>query len=186
MIFLQLFYVFFLIGTFTFGGGYAMISLIQDQVVISHQWITPEKFTDIVAISQMSPGPVGINSATYIGYSVLEASGYSPLLCILGSITATTAVVLPSFIIMLLISMIFEKFKNNRFVTSVLDYIRPVTIGLLASASILLITPYNFIDTWSWILFAISFAVLFFFNANPFYIIIGSAVAGLLLYGDFL
>ena len=87
---------------------------------------------------------------------------------------------------MLLISLIFEKFKNNLYVTSVLDYIRPVTIGLLVSASILLITPYNFIDAWSWILFGISFAVLFFFNANPFYIIIGSAVAGLLLYGDFL
>ena len=73
MIFLELFITFFIIGAFTFGGGYAMLSLIQNQVVTVHQWLTPEEFTDIVAISQMSPGPIGINSATYIGYSVPHA-----------------------------------------------------------------------------------------------------------------
>ena len=86
MIFLELFITFFIIGAFTFGGGYAMLSLIQNQVVTVHQWLTPEEFTDIVAISQMSPGPIGINSATYIGYSVPHAMGFSPAVSVLGSI----------------------------------------------------------------------------------------------------
>ena len=101
MIFLELFITFFIIGAFTFGGGYAMLSLIQNQVVTVHQWLTPEEFTDIVAISQMSPGPIGINSATYIGYSVPHAMGFSPAVSVLGSITATFAVVLPSYLLVL-------------------------------------------------------------------------------------
>ena len=77
MIFLELFITFFIIGAFTFGGGYAMLSLIQNQVVTVHQWLTPEEFTDIVAISQMSPGPIGINSATYIGYSATPSASWA-------------------------------------------------------------------------------------------------------------
>ena len=72
MIFLELFYTFFIIGAFTIGGGYAMLPLIQDQVVNTHAWISAQEFTDIIAISQMTPGPIGINSATYIGYTVLR------------------------------------------------------------------------------------------------------------------
>ena len=97
MIFLELFYTFFFIGMFTIGGGYAMLTLIQHQVVTVHGWISAEAFTDIVAISQMTPGPIGINSATYIGYSVIEAMGYSQAACVAGSFLATSAVVLPSF-----------------------------------------------------------------------------------------
>ena len=107
MIFLELFITFFIIGAFTFGGGYAMLSLIQNQVVTVHQWLTPEEFTDIVAISQMSPGPIGINSATYIGYSVPHAMGFSPAVSVLGSITATFAVVLPSYLLVLWICILF-------------------------------------------------------------------------------
>ena len=103
MIFLQLFWVFFIIGLFTFGGGYAMLSLIQTQVVTAHSWLTESAFTDIVAISQMTPGPVGINCATYVGYEVVREAGASHLIAILGSFTATLAVVLPSFIIVLTI-----------------------------------------------------------------------------------
>ena len=97
MIYIELFITFFVIGMFTIGGGYAMLSLIQNEVVTVHNWIDDTTFTDIVAISQMTPGPIGINSATYIGYEVLAKSGASELLCVLGSCTATFAVVLPSF-----------------------------------------------------------------------------------------
>lgn len=186
MIFLELFYTFFIIGAFTFGGGYAMLSLIQNQVVTVHQWLTPEEFTDIVAISQMSPGPIGINSATYIGYTVPHAMGYSPFVSILGSFTATLAVVLPSYLIVLWICILFEKFRSNRYFASILSIMRPVTIGMIAAAAIVLITPYNFIDWWSWILFGASFIALFFFKTNPIYIIIGAGAAGFLLYGNYL
>ena len=101
MIFWELFSTFFVIGMFTIGGGYAMLSLIQNEVVTVHGWISDGTFTDIVAISQMTPGPIGINSATYIGYEVLANTGAPQFMCVLGSFTATFAVVLPSFIIVL-------------------------------------------------------------------------------------
>lgn len=183
MIFLQLFCTFFIIGAFTFGGGYAMLSLIQNQVVTVHQWLTPEEFTDIVAISQMSPGPIGINSATYIGYTVPHAMGYSPVISVLGSITATFAVVLPSYLLVLWICILFEKFKTNRYFASILKLMRPVTIGMIAAAAIILITPYNFIDWWSWGLFAAAFMAILLLKANPIWIIIASGAAGYLIYG---
>ena len=183
MIFLELFITFFIIGAFTFGGGYAMLSLIQNQVVTVHQWLTPEEFTDIVAISQMSPGPIGINSATYIGYSVPHAMGFSPAVSVLGSLTATFAVVLPSYLLVLWICILFEKFRSNRYFTSVLKVMRPVTIGMIAAAAIVLITPYNFIDWWSWALFAGAFTALFFLKANPIWVIIAAGGAGYLIYG---
>ena len=176
MIFLQLFCTFFIIGAFTFGGGYAMLSLIQNQVVTVHQWLTPEEFTDIVAISQMSPGPIGINSATYIGYSVPHAMGFSPAISVLGSLTATIAVVLPSYLLVLWICILFERFKNNPWFASILKIMRPVTIGMLAAAAINLITPYNFIDWWSWALFATAFIALL-LKANPIWIIIAAGGA---------
>ena len=170
-------------AAFTFGGGYAMLSLIQNQVVTVHQWLTPEEFTDIVAISQMSPGPIGINSATYIGYSVPHAMGFSPAISVLGSLTTTIAVVLPSYLLVLWICILFEKFKTNPYFASVLKVMRPVTIGMIAAAAIILITPYNFIDWWSWILFGGAFAALLFLKANPIWVIIASGAAGYLIYG---
>ena len=116
MIFLQLFYTYLKIGLFGFGGGYAMLSLIQDEVVGKYGWVTSQEFTDIVAISQMTPGPIGINSATYIGYTAVLNAGYSPEISILGSVLATTAVCLPSFILVLIISYFFARFRNNKYV----------------------------------------------------------------------
>lgn len=182
MIFLELFSIFFLIGAFTIGGGYAMLSLIENQVVNSQQWITSEQFTDIVAISQMSPGPIGINSATYIGYTVTQELGHSQFFCLLGSATATLAVVLPSFLIVMWICILFEKFRDNKYFSSVLYILRPVTIGLIASAAIILITPYNFIDIYSWILFIGAFICSMFFKIGPIQIIIGAGLIGYLLY----
>ena len=113
MIFWELFSTFFVIGMFTIGGGYAMLSLIQNEVVTVHGWISDGTFTDIVAISQMTPGPIGINSATYIGYEVLAQSGASELMSVLGSFTATFAVVLPSFIIVLLLAKVYSRWKDH-------------------------------------------------------------------------
>ena len=104
MIFLYLFITFFEIGLFGFGGGYGMLSLIQTEVVHHHAWMTSAEFTNIVAISQMTPGPIGINSATYCGYTAVHNAGLGNSLAILGSATATFALVLPSFILMILIS----------------------------------------------------------------------------------
>ena len=107
MIFLSLFITFFEIGLFGFGGGYGMLSLIQHETVERWHWLTSAEFTDIVAISQMTPGPIGINSATYAGYQAVMNGGYSTPMAILGSATATFALVLPSFILMILISRAF-------------------------------------------------------------------------------
>ena len=98
MIWLQLFYVYLKIGIFGFGGGYAMLSLIQADVVDRYGWISSQEFTDIVAISQMTPGPIGINSATYIGYTAIHNAGYSPAMAVFGSCLTTFAVCLPSFL----------------------------------------------------------------------------------------
>ena len=129
---------------FTIGGGYAMLSLIQDQVVNVHGWITEGQFTDIVAISQMTPGPIGINSATYVGYTAVTNAGYSHIWGILGSATATFAVVLPSFILMIAISKFFLKYQKHPMVEAVFQGLRPAVVGLLAAAALLLMTAENF------------------------------------------
>ena len=182
MIFLELFYTFFIIGLFTFGGGYAMLSLIQNEVVVAHEWVTASEFTDIVAISQMTPGPIGINSATHIGYSVIENLGYSPFACYLGSLTATFAIVLPSFLVVLWICILFHRFKNNPWVTNALQWLKPIIIGMIGAAAVILITPDNFVDWKSWMIFAISFIACLFFKANPIHLLIGGGIVGLLLW----
>ena len=144
MIFLQLFYTFFKIGLFGFGGGYAMLSMIQGEVVTKYAWLTTADFTDIVAISQMTPGPIGINSATYVGYTAIVNAGFNPILGILGSSIATLAVVLPSFILMFLISKFFLRFQNHPAVEAVFKGLRPAIVGLLAAAALLLMNSENF------------------------------------------
>ena len=182
MIFFELFKTFFIIGMFTIGGGYAMLSLIQNQVVTIHGWIDDVTFTDIVAVSQMTPGPIGINSATYIGYEVLANSGASEFLCILGSFTATFAVVLPSFIIVLAICRVYDKWKNHPIFQGVLSGLKPAVIGLIGTAVLSVATPENFLDWNSYALCVLAFLALYFKKAGPFTIIGLGAVAGLILY----
>lgn len=182
MIYLELFATFFLIGMFTIGGGYAMLSLIQNQVVNVHGWIDEASFTDIVAISQMTPGPIGINSATYLGYDVLANTGASEFMCILGSFTATFAVVLPSFIIVLAICKAYEKLKDNYMFRGIMTGLRPATLGLIGTAALGLATPENFIDWKSFVLCILAFAGLYFKKIGPFSAIGLGAVAGLLIY----
>lgn len=144
MIFLQLFYTFFKIGLFGFGGGYAMLSMIQGEVVTRHNWLSSSEFTDIIAISQMTPGPIGINSATYVGYQAVIEAGYSHAVGVLGSIIATVSVVLPSFILMVLISRFFLKYQKHPAVVSVFNGLRPGVVGLLAAAALVLMNQENF------------------------------------------
>lgn len=174
MIYLQLFITFFEIGLFTFGGGYAMISLIQNEVVVKHNWVDPATFTDIIAISQMTPGPLGINTATYIGYTVTGN--------VWGSLVATIAVCIPSFIIILLIALMYKQFKKSKWFDAALSGIKPVVLGLIASAAILLVTPDNFVDWKSWVLFGMAFAAIQWGKQSPILIIILGGIAGFILY----
>jgi chromate transporter len=182
MIYVELFMTFFIIGMFTIGGGYAMLSLIQNEVVTVHGWITDTTFTDIVAISQMTPGPIGINSATYIGYEVLAQSGASEAMCVLGSLTATFAVVLPSFIIVLLLCKVYEKWKEHYMFKGIMSGLKPATLGLIGTAALCLATPENFIDWKSFVICIIAFAALYFKKVGPFSIIALGALVGVLVY----
>lgn len=182
MIYLELFWTFFIIGMFTIGGGYAMLSLIQSQVVTEHGWITDTMFTDIVAISQMTPGPIGINSATYIGYQVLANTGASEFMCVLGSFTATFAVVLPSFIIVLAICKAYDKFKEHYLFKGVMTGLKPAVLGLIGTAALGLATPENFLDWKSYLLCIAAFIAIFLKKIGPFTALALGALAGLLLY----
>ena len=189
MIFLQLFITFFQIGLFGFGGGYGMLSLIQGEVVHHWHWMSTAEFTDIVAISQMTPGPIGINSATYCGYTAIHNAGMSEGMAILGSATATFALVLPSFILMILISRLFMKYMHTQAVQAVFAGLRPAVVGLLAAATLLLCTAENFStpgeNPWQfWIsvfLFVATFVGTKVFKVNPIKMILMAGFAGLLL-----
>ena len=189
MLYLTLFYTFFLIGAFGFGGGYGMLSLIQHQVVVSHRWMTSAEFTNIVAISQMTPGPIGINSATYCGYTAVHHATGSVLLGILGSVTATAALILPSFILMLLISKMFLRYMDSQPVQSIFLGLRPAVVGLLAAATLLLCNSENFgspaQSPWHfWVsiaLFLATFVGVKIVRVNPIRMIVYAAFAGLLL-----
>ena len=182
MIFWELFSTFFVIGMFTIGGGYAMLSLIQNEVVTVHGWISDGTFTDIVAISQMTPGPIGINSATYIGYEVLANTGAPQFVCVLGSFTATFAVVLPSFIIVLGLCKVYEKWKNHYMFQGIMSGLKPATLGLIGTAALGLATPENFIDWKSFVICIAAFIALYFKKIGPFGIIGLGALAGLIIY----
>ena len=189
MIFLELFITFFQIGLFGFGGGYGMLSLIQGEVVHNHGWLTTSEFTDIVAISQMTPCPIGINSATYCGYTAVHNAGFGYGMSVLGSFTATVALVLPSFILMVLIVKMLMKYMQTQTVQSVFIGLRPAVVGLLAAATLLLMTQENFsapdLNPWQfWIscfLFVASFVGTKYFKINPIRMICYAGVAGLLL-----
>lgn len=177
MIYLQLLYSYLKIGFFGFGGGYAMLSLIQNEVVVQNQWMTNAEFTDIVAISQMTPGPIAINSATYIGYTV---AGFW------GSVVATTAVCLPALTLMILITRFFLHLRDNRYVKGAIAGMKPVVVGMIGAAALLLMFPKSadgasFIDGWSWALFAAAM-VASLKKVNPILLIVLGAVAGVAIY----
>ncbi len=166
---LTLFSVFFKIGAFTFGGGYAMIPLIQKEVSENRNWISEEEILDVFAISESTPGPIAINSATFIGYKI---AGFW------GSFFATLGVVLPSFIIISLISMILDKFQDNKAVQYAFFGIRAGVLALIVKAfwSMAKVCPKN---TISYIIAALAFIFAAIIKINVLYIIIVCAVIGL-------
>lgn len=189
MIFLSLFLTFLQIGLFGFGGGYGMLSLIQSETVVRHAWLTSAEFTNIVAISQMTPGPIGINSATYCGYTAVRNAGYGDLMGVLGSATATLALVLPSFIIMVLVCRMFMKYIHSQTVQSVLSGLRPAVVGLIGAAALLLMNAENFSsplqNPWQFgvsiALFVATYIGTQTLKINPIRMIAWAAFAGLML-----
>lgn len=189
-IYLKLFWTFFKIGLFGFGGGYGMLSLIQNEVVENHQWISNSEFTDIVAVSQMTPGPIGINSATYVGYKAIENAGMTRTEAVCGSLLASFSVMLPSFILMLLISAFFMHYKDHKSVQTVLRWLRPVVVGMLAAAVLLLLNEEN-LGTFSAVnlqlyvsigLFILAFIATYFWKIGPIKVILMAGLFGGLFY----
>ena len=174
MIYLKLFLTFFKIGLFNFGGGYAMIAFIQNEVVFKNAWLTSGDFTDIVAVSQVTPGPIGINLATYTGYTAAGDAW--------GSAVATFAVCLPSFLLMLLASRYFLKHRHARPVEAVFAGLRPAVVGLIAAAALVLCNAENFADWKSLVLCAGAFMAVWKFKTGPITAILCAGILGLVLY----
>lgn len=186
MIYLQLFLSFFKIGLFGFGGGLAILSLIQMEVE-ANGWMSQQEFVDIVAVSQVTPGPIGINCATYVGYTT---AGFW------GSVLATSAIVLPSLIIMLSICKAYfwlsTRFRGNMYFEQTLRMLRFAVIGLIAAAALMLIKPTNFIDVFSWIIFGVVALLTVLpefaknkvtaFISHPILLIVLAGIAGYVLY----
>ena len=200
-IYWKLIWAYIKIGIFGFGGGYAMLSLVEKIVVSDNAWITEQMFTDIVAISQMTPGPIGINSATYIGFvapgSVNPALA-SPVWGLAGSILATLAVTVPSFFLVLYCSHFIRKHHESGVIKAIFSGLRPVVVGLIASAAIMLMNAANFNpNDKSWqlaasvIICAVAFCLVYFpiklkkrvIKTHPILVIILAGIAGYLLYG---
>ncbi len=173
MLYLQLFWSFFKIGLFGFGGGYAILSLIQ-QEIYQYGWMNQSEFVDMVAISQMTPGPIGINAATYVGYTVTGS--------IWGSVLTTFALILPSLIIMLTLCRIYIRMKDNVYVAGTLRGLRYIVVGLIASAALSLMNGETFIDIWSYVLFFAVFIGTFVWKINPILLIALSGITGYFLY----
>ena len=187
MIYLRLIWSYLKIGFFGFGGGYAMLALIENEIV-TPGWITEKAFTDIVAVSQMTPGPIGINSATYIGYVAPMSNGFdNPVWGILGSLLCTMVVVLPSFLLVRYASHYIRRHRDSEFIAGMFNGLRPVVVGLIASAALLLMNESNFGSTDTDILIssglaAAALAINLFTKVHPILIIIASGVAGWLIF----
>lgn len=184
MIYLKLFWAFFQIGLFSIGGGYAAMPLIQNQVVDIYGWLNMTEFADIITISQMTPGPISINSATFVGTRIAG---------IWGAITATFGCIFPSCIIVLLLAVLYKKYKNLKYVQGVLGGLRPAVVGMIASAGLAIITlalwngkavsfNVNSIDFIAVVLIAVCVLALKKLKINPTFVMLGAGVVGGLIY----
>jgi len=190
MIYLKLLFVFLKIGLFSFGGGYAMIPLIQNEID-ANGWMSPAEFVDIISIAEMTPGPIAVNSATFVGYKV---AGF------LGSLSSTIGVSLPSLILILAVSRFFFKYQETPLNAMIFYGVRPVIAGLIGSAAIfvaktsifkngltvevfnsVISKPANVLDFWGIIIFVVSFLALAKFRVHPTLIIAGAGIAGILV-----
>ena len=178
MILLDLFLTFFRIGLFSFGGGYAMLSLLQGEAV-THNWAVAENFTNFVAVSQITPGPIAINMATFVGYNQFG---------IVGALVATLGVSLPSFTIVLIICKFIAAFKESRILDGVFYGLRPAVAGLIGAAAVNIAIPEFFPSGFGSVEFrslgisAAAFFIMLKWKCSPLWIIAGSAIAGLILF----
>lgn len=184
MIYLKLLISFFQIGLFSIGGGYAALPLIREQIVDTNHWLTMAEFTDLITISQMTPGPIAINSATFVGNRIAGIGG---------SIVATLGCVLPSFIIVLILAYIYYKFKDITIAQGILGGLRPAVVALIASAGISIIvtafwgeqgfttklSDFNFVALG---LFIVCLILLRKFKPNPILVMLGSGIVGMVIY----
>ena len=182
MIYLQLFLSFLQVGMFSFGGGYAALPLIQGQVVKAHSWLSMSEFTDLITISQMTPGPIAVNSATFVG---LRVAGYA------GAVVATLGCILPSCIIVTIIVRLYMKYRKQDVLQELLGGIRPAVVAMIASAgvSIFVTAVWTSIDKISlagtkWnlvVIFAVSVVLLRKFKLNPVWVMLISGVMQVLV-----
>lgn len=184
MIYLQLFWSFFQIGLFSIGGGYAAMPLIQNQVVEVHHWLTLTQFTDLITISQMTPGPIAINSATFVGMQIAGLGG---------AIISTIGCIFPSCIIVSLLAFVYYKYKNLKVVEGVLDGLRPAVVALVASAGLTILMlalwgdrgfslDIKSLDLISVCMFAAALFILRKFKANSIYVMLGTGIVGGIIY----
>ena len=189
MLFFQLFYTFLVIGAFTFGGGYSMVALIQGEVVNHHHWMTAAEFADLLAVSQATPGPVGINTATYAGYTAVINAGYPPYVAVTGSLLASLAVIIiPVFLVMLVGGWLLRH-SNHPAVAMVLRVLRLAVVGLIAAAALSLLTAdtfgtvgFNLRFLLSCVIFATVFLLSWRKKASPILLLLISGAVGLLAY----
>ncbi len=203
MIYLTLFWEYFKIGLFTIGGGYAMLPFVT-QIVTKHNWMSEQQLIEFIGIAESTPGPFAINLATFVGNVVGSGTSLGVFGGILGSLVATVAVVLPSLIIIIVVTLAFEKFKRNKFVQGALKGIRPVVVGLILSSVLtvafkVILPDFSFknltgsgFDKFNWV----SMILIFVFAAlsqirikgkkiHPIYLILSSAVVGVVVFGVF-
>lgn len=179
MIYLQLLWVFIKIGVLGFGGGYAMLSLIQHEVVDHYAWMSTTEFADMVAISQMTPGPISINMATYVGYTTAGIGG---------SLLASFALCLPSIIMVYLIIRLFMKKGGNTLMSNLLKGLKPAIAGLIFAAGLAMMNRQNFVEIGkgennvSIVICVLAFVASYFFKANPILLIVLSGVIGYFVY----
>lgn len=189
MIFADLFWTFLKIGLFTFGGGYSMVALIQNEMTVNHHWLSSQEFTDVLAISQMTPGPIGINTATYTGYTAVLNAGYDVPWAVCGSLLASFAVVLLPVVLMVLAVKFLQHFSDNKHVVSIFRVLRMAVVGLIAAAALQLLSVESFGQPGLNLQFMVSvviFGAVFSLSLkkkSPIVLILCSGVIGLLLYG---
>jgi chromate transporter len=184
MIYLQLFISFIKIGLFSFGGGYAAVPLIQSEIVVLKQWLDMDEFVNLVTIAEMTPGPIALNAATFVGQKV---GGFQ------GAVIATVGCILPSFLIVLILSYLYMKFKNLTVIQDILSGLRPAIVSMIAAAglSILFLALFNKemadikVEDFrivEFILFGVGLFLLRKFKVNAIWIIFGSGILGTIIY----
>ena len=180
MLLILLFSIFFKIGLFSFGGGYAILPLIQADVVDFHKWVNVQQFSDIVAISQVTPGPISLNSATYVGYLVGNKAGIWH--GVLTGTVATIGLILPSVIVMSFFSKFYLKFQDNKYIDNAFAGLKIVVVGLILAAAMLLIDKNKFIDLISVVIFLVNKSIMLKCKMSPILLTVITAIVGIIIY----